>query len=363
MIRIFETQIDKNEEREVIKTLRSGHIASGKRTTAFEKAFARYTGTKFAVSLSSGTAALHASLSSLGVSKGDEVLTTAFSFIATANSALYCGARPVFCDINPQTFNLDSDKVEGALKKNKKIKAIIAVHLYGLPCEIDRIKKIASRHKVYLIEDCAQAAGAEYNGKKVGSFGHISAFSFYATKNITTAEGGMITTNNALLEKRMRSIINHGRRNRFLHADLGFNLRTSDVNAAIGIQQLKKLDKLNLKRIRNAEFLSSHIDHPMIIKPLRAGNAKHVYHLYTVKVKDNRKSLVKHLARRGIESAIIYPLPIYAQPLYKKMGYSGAGLPNTEKAARRVLSLPVHPGLSLKDLKKISEAVNKWKPY
>lgn len=231
-------------------------MAQGPQVEEFEKAFADYIGTKYAVAVNSGTAALHLALMASGIGSGDEVITTPFSFIATANCCLYCGAVPVFADIDGKTFNIDPHFIEK--KITRKTKAMIIVHLYGQPCDMDDILAICQKHNLVLIEDACQAHGAEYNGNKVGSFG-IGCFSFYPTKNITTGEGGIITTNYENVAQKARMMRQHGQSQRYVHDILGYNFRMTDIAAAIGICQLKKLDIANSKRIKNASYLSAHI--------------------------------------------------------------------------------------------------------
>ena len=362
MIKLSRPILQKEEESGVINVLRSGHIAAGEITREFESLFAKYTTTKYAIATSSGTSALHAALLSLNIGHGDAVLTTPFSFIATANSVLFCGARPLFCDIDSMTFNISCEGIEKALKKNKKIKALLIVHLYGQPCDMDNITRLVKRHGIYLVEDCAQAQGAQYKGKKVGSFGDASIFSFYATKNMTTAEGGMIVTQNKNLERASRSIINHGRMARYMHSRLGFNFRLTDIASSVGICQLQKLDRLNAARIKNAAFLSENISSPYIETPFVDDDAVHVFHQYTLKVKKNRNGLKEYLKKNGVESEVIYPMLIPGQPFYKKLGYSDANLKEGRRACKEVLSIPVHPALTNNNLKKISNLLTDWKP-
>ncbi len=341
--------------------LDSGMLASGSYVKEYERRFSRFIGTKFGVATSSGTSALHVALLSLGIGRGDEVITTPFSFIATSNAILYCQARPVFADIDLDTFNISPLKIERALKAHPKAKALLIAHIFGLPCQMDEISKLVRRHRLKLIEDCAQATGAEWDGGKVGTFGDVAIFSFYATKNMITGEGGMVLTNDKKVEQRSRALINHGRSSRFIHATLGYNYRTTNIAASIGICQLRKIDRLNARRERNARYFSKRLfGIKGVVLPCKPETSKHVFHLYTLKVKGKRNQLIRHLAEEGIESASIYPIPIHKQPLYKRLGYGSLKLPKAEAAAREVVSIPVHPSLKESDLQKIVEAIRKW---
>jgi len=344
--------IGEEEIEEVVKVLKSGFIAQGPKVAEFEKEFAKFVGADFAVATSSGTTALHVSLLSCGIGEGDEVITTPFTFAATGNSILYTGARPIFVDIDPDTFNMDYNKIEEAI--NEKTKAIMPVQLYGQSSEMDEISKIAKKHELFVIEDAAQAHGAIYKEKKVGSLGDMACFSFYPTKNMTTSEGGIITTNNEELSEKSRMIRAHGESKRYEHAILGYNFRMTDIAAAIGLAQLKKIEKFNNQRIANANYLTEELK-PVegIITPKKLDYNKHVYHQYTIKVtQGKRDDWVKLLNDNGIGTGIHYPIPIYKQELYIELGYDD-NLENTEKAANSVISLPVHPSLTKKDLESI----------
>jgi len=351
MIPISKPQIGQEEKNAVLNTLSSGYLIQGERVNKFEENFNKYIGVKYAVAVNSGTSALYLSLLSLGIKKGDEVITTPFSFIASSNCILYCNARPIFVDIDSRTFNLDTKKIEE--KITKKTKAIIVIHLYGQPAEMDHLREIAEQHNLFLIEDACQAHGAEYKGKKVGGIGDIGCFSFYPTKNMTTGEGGMVTTNDSEIAEKIRLLRNHGQPKKYTHSLLGFNFRMTDIAAAIGIEQLKKLDKFNKIRTYNAKFLTKNLsDIKEITLPFVSSNVKHVFNQYTIRFhsdKISRNKLIQELDKNGIKTAIYYPLPIYKQPLYQKLGFDDH-LPETEKTAKEVLSLPAHPALTNKDL-------------
>ncbi len=343
--------IGAEEKEAVLQVLDSGILAQGEHVAAFERAFADYIGVKHAVAVSSGTTALHLAMLAHGIGPGDEVITTPFTFIATANSVLYVGARSVFVDIEPDTFNVDPARIEE--KITPRTKAILPVHLFGHPAEMDAIMEIAERHGLLVIEDAAQAHGAEYHGRKVGSFG-TGVFSFYPTKNMTTGEGGMVTTDDDRLAERLRLLRDHGMPRRYVHEVLGYNFRMTNIAAAIGLAQLRRLDEFNRVRIANAAYLSERL-HRVVTPVVRPG-VRHVFHQYTVRVPDSRDEAVEKLREAGIGVGIYYPIPIHRQPLYRQLGYDDR-LPVAERAAGEVLSLPVHPSLSRADLDRIVEAV------
>jgi Predicted pyridoxal phosphate-dependent enzyme apparently involved in regulation of cell wall biogenesis len=352
MIPIAKPFIGDEEIKEVEAVLRSGFIAQGPKVAEFEEKFAEYIGTRHAIATSSGTTALHVALLCAGIGKGDEVITTPFSFAATANSVLYAGGKPVFVDIDHKTYNINPEKIEEAI--TDKTKAIMPVHLYGQPADMDQICKIAEDHDLKVIEDAAQAHGAIYHGKKVGSIGDMACFSFYPTKNITTGEGGIITTDDGAFDKDARAIRAHGESERYEHVTLGYNFRMTDIAAAIGVVQLKRLEEFNEKRIENAEYLTEHINSIEGIEPpYVAENIRHVFHQYTVRVADGKRDELKEfLNNEGVGTGVHYPRTIYKQKLYEDLGYT-ANCPEAEKAAAEVLSLPVNPALSAEDFGKI----------
>jgi perosamine synthetase len=334
-------------------------LAQGAITADFERKFAHYFGVNEAVALSSGTAALDVAVKSAGIKQGDEVITTAFSFIASANAILYQGARPIFADIKQNTFNIDPEDLQA--KITNKTKAVLAVHLFGQPFDVAAIREICADHDLLLIEDCAQAHGAEYEGRKVGSFG-TGCFSFYATKNMTTGEGGMVTTGDAAVARTARLLRDHGQADKYVHTVLGYNYRMTDVEAAVGIVQLEKLDAMNAKRISNAYYLNRHLTLEGATLPHAARGTTHVYHQYVIMLAraTDRNRFEAYLQAHGIGCAVHYPLPIYQQPLYQSLGYSRelAACPVAEEVAQSVLSLPVHPALTRDDLAHIVQTVN-----
>jgi len=353
MIPIAKPLIGKEEKEAVLEVLDSGILAQGPRVAAFEDAFAEMCGVKYAIATSSGTTALHLALLAHGIGEGDEVITTPFTFIASANSILYVGAKPVFVDIVPRTFNLDAGKIEAAI--TTRTKAILPVHLYGLCCDMDGIMAIAQAHNLLVIEDACQSHAAEYKGKRAGSFG-TGAFSLYPTKNITSAEGGMITTNEDVINEKCRVIRNHGMRRRYYHDELGYNLRMTDLHAAVGLAQLKKLDEFNQKRAGNAACFNAALEG--VVTPFVPEGCGHVYHQYTIRVPDERRDALRDcLKENEIGSEIYYPLPIHQQGFYMEM-FGEMHLPETELAAQEVLSIPVHPSLTGEDREKIVSTIN-----
>jgi perosamine synthetase len=354
MIPIAKPLIGEEEKTAVMNVLNSGMLASGPRTEEFEKKFAEYVGVKHAMATTSGTTALHLGLLALGVTKGDEVILPDFSFIATANVALFCDAIPVFCDVDPRTFNLDPQKIEKCI--TKKTKAIMPVHLYGQAADMKPIQEIAQKHDIHVIGDACQAHGAAYDGHMVGSFGDLECFSFYPTKNMTTGEGGMVTTNNSELADLVISLRNHGREKTkwgYEHGRLGYNYRITDIGAAIGLEQLKKLPKNIQIRQKNAAYFDNHLNNVEI--PYVLPKATHAYHQYTVKSK-NRDTLIQNLKKNEIGFGIYYPQPLQSYKHLKKYGHED--LKTSELLCNEVVSLPVHPALVMQDLEKIVIVVN-----
>jgi len=351
------------EELEAIReVLESGVLVQGEKARLFEEEFANYIGVKHAVALSNGTAALDTALKVLKIGPGDEVVTPAFSFVASSNCILYQGAKPVFADINPRTFNIDPSEVSN--KITAKTKAIICAHLFGQPADMRELKEIAEEHKIALVEDAAQSHGAEYRGQRVGDIGTIGCFSFYATKNMTTGEGGMITTNDSELARRASLLINHGQTEKYRHVILGYNYRMPEVCAAIGLVQLQKLDGWNKKRRENAGILTKGIQKIRgLTPPLVSEGVKHVFYQYVVRVEDDfpigRDNLAEHLEKKGVGVAVHYPIPIYEQPLYRELGYGKTVCPRAEDACKRVLSLPVHPAVTKEDIEYIIDVLEK----
>ena len=348
--------IGEEEIENVVEVLKSGMIAQGPKVMEFEEKFANWIGAKYGIATNSGTSALHVALLACGIGEGDEVITTPFTFIASGNAIVYTGATPVFADIDLDTYTIDPDSIEDLI--TDKTKAILPVQLYGQAADMDKIREIAEKHDLKIIEDAAQAHGAEYNGEKVGTLGDMACFSFYPTKNMTTSEGGMITTNDEELTKKAQMFRAHGASERYHHDEIGYNFRMTDIAAAIGLAQLKVIDEFNDKRISNANYLNEQLkDVEGIVTPKSPDNYKHVYHQYTIRVeKGNRDDWVEFLTNKGIGTGIHYPIPLYNQPIYKKLGIEG-DCPLAEKAADNVISLPVHPSLTKEDLDLVVDAV------
>lgn len=348
--------IGEEEIENVVEVLKSGMIAQGPKVLEFEEKFANWIGAKYGIATNSGTSALHVALLACGIGEGDEVITTPFTFIASGNAIVYTGATPVFADIDLDTYTIDPDSIEDLI--TDKTKAILPVQLYGQAADMDKIREIAEKHDLKIIEDAAQAHGAEYNGEKVGTLGDMACFSFYPTKNMTTSEGGMITTNDEELAKKAQMFRAHGASERYHHDEIGYNFRMTDIAAAIGLAQLNVIDEFNNKRISNANYLNEQLkDVEGIVTPKSPDNYKHVYHQYTILVeKGNRDDWVEFLTNKGIGTGIHYPIPLYNQPIYKKLGIEG-DCPLAEKAADNVISLPVHPSLTKEDLDLVVDAV------
>ncbi len=352
MIPIAKPLIGEEEKAAVMAVLDSGTLAQGPKVAEFEAAFAALVGVRHAIATSSGTTALHLALLAHDIGPGDEVITSPFTFISSANAILFTGAKPVFADIEPDSYNVDPVSIEA--KITRRTKALLPVHLFGNPCEMDAIMDVAARHGLAVIEDAAQAHGATFEGRPVGSFG-TGCFSFYPTKNVTTGEGGMITTDDEAIAERCRLLRNHGMKRRYHHQALGYNFRLTDIQAAIGLAQLDKLEQFNRQRVANAHYLTAHLRH--VVTPSVRPGTRHVFHQYTIRVPGDRDALVAALGQRGIGTGVYYPLPIHHQPFYRRLGYDDR-LPEAEEASRRVLSLPVHPALTRADRETIVKAVN-----
>jgi perosamine synthetase len=358
-IKIAQPQLSEEEIFEVSRVIRSGMIASGPETKLFEEEFAEFVDVRFACAVNNGTAALNLALLAVGIGPGDEVITTPMTFIATANAIMSCGAKPVFADIDEKTYNLCPKAVEKAI--TEKTVAILPVHLYGLPADMIALRKVADAHDLYLIGDAAQAHGSSIGHQKVGSLADIECFSFYPTKNMTTGEGGMVTTNNKELFHMLDSIRNHGRPDSTLgqyeHIRFGLNLRTTDIGSAIGRVQLRKLPMFNETRKRNAEmYLNGLSDVPKVILPYVPTGFEHVWHQFTIRT-ENRESLASFLKNEGIETRTYYPRLIQDYPhleIYRSR------CPMAEQIVTEVISLPVHPGLTVEDVDRIISAIQKW---
>ena len=360
-IPIAKPEIGTEEMQAVKEVLESGMLVQGQKVKELEENFAEYIGVEHVVAVSNGTVALDVALKALDIGPGDEVITSAFSFVASGNCILFQNAKPVFADIDPKTFNVDPSDV--AEKISSKTKAIIPIHIFGQPAKMDAINEIAEDKRIFVVEDAAQAHGAEYNGQKAGSMGTMGCFSLYATKNMMAGEGGLITSNDQKLAEKMRLIRSHGEVKKYTHEILGYNYRMTNLNASIGVVQLKKLEKFNEKRIENAKLLSEGIDEIAgLTAPYVDSDVKHVFHQYVLRVENefsmNRDELCSYLPDKGVGVAVHYPIPIYKQPLYQKLGYTNVKCHNTEDACNRVLSLPVHPHVTKDDIDYIINVLN-----
>jgi perosamine synthetase len=349
----------KVEQGAVTKVLKSGMLAMGSQVARFEQDYASFCTTRHAIAVNSGTSALHSALACAGIHWGDEVIVPSFTFFATASCVSMCGARPVFADVHEDTFCIDAESVMQRISKNTR--AILGVHLFGQPFDVSAISDIAEDKRLMLFEDAAQAHGSEYRGKRVGGLGKAGCFSFYPTKNMTTGEGGMVTTDEDEYAMEIRRFINHGQSEKYRHTMIGYNYRMTDIGAAIGQVQLRNLIANTKKRISNAEYLTKNIVRKGIVKPYCIPQGKHVYHQYVVRVTEecdvNREELIRQLTNAGIGTAVHYPAPVHRQPVYQKE-YGDCSLPISEQLSEEVLSLPVHPGLTRPMLKRICDAVN-----
>ncbi|WP_336023532.1 DegT/DnrJ/EryC1/StrS family aminotransferase [Halobellus salinisoli] len=345
---------------DVIETVEGARLADGPPVRAFEAAFADYCGRTHGIATSNGTTALHAALRGLEIGPGDTVVTTPFSFVATANAIRLCGADPAFADVDPRTLNIDPDAVRAAIEVcDGDVDAILAVHLYGLPAEMDELREIAEENGIPLIEDAAQAHGASYRGDPVGSLGDVACFSFYPTKNITTGEGGIVVTDDSEVADRVARFINHGRSGRYDHDIVGHNFRLTSIGAAIGSQQLRRLDDFVEIRRRNAAAYDRALaDHPSVSAPIEPSGTHHAYHQYTVQC-SARAALQEHLADADVDTGVYYPTPIHRQPAYADVE---ADAPEAERAADRVLSVPVHPTLNRSEVRAIADALAGFEP-
>jgi perosamine synthetase len=358
MIQVCKPNLEGNETKYVLDCLSSNWISSsGKYIEEFEKKFAEYCGVKHGISCTSGTTALHLALLALGIKEGDEVIVPDFTMIASGNAVIYTGATPVFVDSELDTWNMDISKIEA--KITKKTKAIMVMHTYGCPCNMDDILKLAKEHDLFIVEDAAEAIGSEYKGIKAGAFGDISAFSFYANKTITCGEGGMVVTNDDALAEKVRSLKNHCfSKPRFIHNDIGYNYRMTNIQAAIGLAQLERIDKLLNTRIQNAMLyneLLSKVD-GITFPPESKSYYINSYWVYGILIDEkkfgmSKETLMKKLEEQGIETRSFFH-PMHSQPAYKNIKCAGK-YPVSEKLWNEGLYLPSYYGLTREDIKHI----------
>jgi perosamine synthetase len=345
-------EIGEEEIEAVVKVMRKGLLTNalgvGPMVTKFEKNFAKFAGTKHAVAVNTGTAALHSAIVAAGVKQGDEVILPSFTFVATAEAVVLAGGKPVFADIDPETYHLAPEEIEKAV--SKKTKAIVPVDLYGLPVDIKPIRKIAAKHDLAVVEDAAQAHGATYAGKPAGFFADAACWSLYASKNMTTGEGGVVTTDSEEMAETLRLIRTHGEKAKYASLMLGYNYRMSEIQAAIGMVQLEKLPSFVAKRRENAKRLTKLLVTSDRLKlPTESEERQHSWYLYTVRLKNatenERNRIVEELRRKDIGAEVYYVNPVHLMPYYRE-SFGKRRLPETEKAAKQVFSLPIHPGVT-----------------
>ncbi len=330
----------------------------GPEVTAFEEEFAAFCGAEYAVGTDSGTAALHLALLVLGVGPGDEVITAAHTFIATAEVISLVGARPVFVDVDPRTYNMDPDHIEAAI--TPRTKAIIPVHLYGQPAEMDAVLDVARRHGLRVIEDAAQAHGAEYRGRRVGTMGDVACFSFYPGKNLGAyGDAGCLVTNDPDLAEQARMLRNHGRQAKYEHLVTGYGYRLDGLQAAILRAKLARLEEWTERRRQNAATYNELLADSGLVLPYEPEHVRAVYHLYVIRVPE-RDALLAHLHQRGIGAGIHYPIPLHLQPVYRHLGYERGAFPVAEEATDHVLSLPMYPELTRGQMEEVVGAIREF---
>jgi dTDP-4-amino-4,6-dideoxygalactose transaminase len=352
MIPIARPQMGEEEKELVWSAMSSGGLAQGVRVRELEERFAAFVGVPHAIATSSGTTALHLALLAAGVGPGDEVITVPFTFIASATTVLFTGARPVFVDVDGETFNIDVSRIEAAI--TPRTRAILPVSLYGQPADLPAIAEIADRHGLALVEDAAQSHGAAIGERKSGSWG-AGCFSFYPTKNMTTGEGGMVTTSDPELADRARLLREHGSRVRYHHEIVGYNFRMTDIHASIGLAQLTKLPANNARR----REIAARYDRELrgVITPTVRPGVTHVYHQYTLRV-NRRDELVEALRERGVGTGVYYPIPVHRQRPFVELGYGELRFPVAERLCEEVVSIPVHPSLTDDEVGQVITAVN-----
>lgn len=349
--------IGKEEIQAVVETMESGWVSQGKKVEEFENSFAKYCGVKHGVAVNTGTAALHVALTALGIKEGDEIITTPLSCVATTDPIVYLKAKPVFVDVEPNTLNLNPALVEKRI--TAKTKAIVPVHLFGHPINVDPLMEIAEKHNLYFIEDAAQAHGAKYKGKRTGSFGHISCFSFYADKLITTVEGGMALTNDSELAEKMRLLRGFGmsKERKFYHPVRGYNYKMSDIHASIGLVQLSKLDGYIGKRRKNIEQVKEQVNNKRLKLPSEQEYAFNVYYVCNVLVEKGKDQIVQRLEKDGIETRPLLSF-IPEQPPYQEYGYNLKDYPVAQDAHQKGFYVSNSPLLSENELNYLAASLN-----
>lgn len=352
----------KQIDQAINKILRSSSFIKGGPLEEFENEFAKFIGAKYCVGVNSGTDALHLSLMALGIGEGDEVILPTFTFVATAYAILYVGAKPVFVDIDPLTYNIDIKSIED--KITKKTKAIIPVHLYGQPCRMDKILQLANKYKLLIIEDACQSHGATFKGKKVGNFGNLAAFSFYPGKNLGAyGDGGAVVTNSSRLLKKIKRLREYGASSKYVFEQLGFNSRLDSLQASILNVKLKYLKHWNKKRQELAEnYNKLLLSVKQITTPYQDKNLSHVYHLYVIQT-PRRNELKDYLQKRGVQTGVHYPISLHLQKSLKNLGYKKGDFPVAEKLNSKILSLPIFPELTFKQLEYIVDSIKTFFQY
>ena len=363
MIPINMPKIGEEEAQAVLEVMRKGPLTNalgqGPKVLEFERNYAKFAGVKHAIAVNTGTAALHAAILAVGVKPGEEVIVPSFTFVATAEAVVLAGAKPVFADIDPETYTLSPQDTQKAI--TEKTKAILPVDLYGYSADMKPLREIADKHGLALVEDAAQAHGATYMGKSAGTFSDAACWSLYASKNMTTGEGGMITTDDDAIDERLRLIRNHGEKAKYASLMLGNNYRMPELEAAIGIVQLGKLPSFVAKRRKNAQQLSKMLEKSQRLKlPTESESQQHSWYLYTVKLKDGteeeRNMILQELKQKEISAEAYYVNPVHTMPFYRD-SFGGCSLPETEKAAKQVFSLPVHPGVTSEQIEYIARSL------
>ena len=356
-------QIAQETDAAILAVLKSGYYIGGPVVSEFEQQFAEYVGTSHAIGCNSGTDALYLAILALEIGPGDEVITPSFTFFATAEMVSQTGATPVFVDIDPLTFNLDPHKLEAAI--TSKTKAIIPVHLFGQAVDMTTVTAIAEKHNLFVIEDCAQATGAKWQDKQVGSWGHLNAFSFFPTKNLGgCGDGGAVTTNDPVLADKVRMLKEHGSRQRYFHEAIGINSRLDALQAAILQIKLRYLDEWNQQRRQAAQLYTELLTPiPHLILPTEIDGGEHVWNQYTIRIQNNdsqeisRNAVREKLQESGVISMIYYPIPLHLQVVYQSLGYPLGSFPQTEAIAEQVLSLPMFPGINIEEQKQVAYAL------
>jgi len=346
----------REEVREAVdRVLDGGQYIMGPEVKTFEQEVAEYVGVKHAIGVANGTDALLLALDAAGVGKGDEVITTPFTFFATAEVVSQLGATPVFVDIDPKTYNIDVEQIKA--KITEKTKAIIPVHIFGQPANMDEIMEIAEKHNLFVLEDAAQAMGAEYKGKKIGSLGHAATYSFFPTKNLGGyGDGGMVVTNDDELARKIRILRVHGSNPKYYHSMIGYNSRLDELQAAILRIKLRQLDQWNDARRQKAALYNELLAGTPVVTPYHAEDRKHIYHLYIVQAEE-RDELMQHLKENGISTGVYYPVPLHQQEVYKPLGYNEGSLPVAEYMSKRTFALPLYAELEDETIRMIADTI------